>query len=71
MHIISFIRNYFKKNMQVPISTPQLYNFTKLIGKGGFAKVALATHKLTGIEVAIKTINKKRIRDENHKKRIM
>ena len=55
----------------MPISTPQLYNFIKIIGKGGFAKVALATHKLTGIEVAIKTINKKRIRDENHKKRIM
>lgn len=33
--------------------------------------MALATHKLTSLPVAIKTINKKRIRDENHKKRIM
>ena len=33
--------------------------------------MALATHKLTGLNVAIKTINKKRIRDEGHKKRIM
>ena len=65
------ISNYYKNNLEMPISTPQLYNFIKIIGKGGFAKVALATHKLTGIEVAIKTINKKRIRDENHKKRIM
>ena len=55
----------------MPISTPNLYYFKKLIGRGGFAKVALATHKLTSIDVAIKTINKKRIRDDSHKQRIM
>ena len=69
--IIQFLKSNYKSNKNIPMSTPQLYNFIKLIGKGGFAKVALATHKLTEIDVAIKTINKKRIRDEGHKKRIM
>lgn len=35
-----------------------LYDVEKTIGTGGFAKVKLATHLLTGEKVAIKIMNK-------------
>ncbi|KAJ3205049.1 Serine/threonine-protein kinase par-1 [Entophlyctis luteolus] len=34
------------------------YTFQKTVGEGNFAKVKLAKHKITGIEVAIKVIDK-------------
>ncbi|KAI8818707.1 kinase-like domain-containing protein, partial [Fimicolochytrium jonesii] len=34
------------------------YHFQKTVGEGNFAKVKLAKHKLTGVEVAIKIIDK-------------
>jgi len=47
------------------------YRFIKLIGKGSFGKVALAVHKLSGMEVAVKIFDKSMMtKDEHRKKRI-
>lgn len=46
------------------------YRFIKLIGKGSFGRVALAVHKLTGREVAIKIFDKSALRDEYRRKRV-
>ena len=37
------------------------YSFVKTIGEGSFGKVKLAKHKVTGHEVAMKTINRRRL----------
>jgi carbon catabolite-derepressing protein kinase len=37
------------------------YSFVKNIGEGSFGKVKLAKHKITGQEVAMKTINRRRL----------
>lgn len=44
----------------VPYEEPHVgkYRLLKTIGKGNFAKVKLARHVLTGVEVAIKIIDK-------------
>jgi serine/threonine protein kinase len=46
------------------------YRFIKLIGKGSFGRVALAVHKLTGREVAIKIFDKSFLKDEYRRKRV-
>jgi len=49
----------------------QNYRFIKLIGKGSFGKVALAVHKLSGLEVAVKVFDKTlMVKDEYRKKRV-
>ncbi len=37
-----------------------MYSFGQLVGKGNYAKVHIATHKVTGEKFAIKSINKKK-----------
>ncbi|KPI35756.1 Carbon catabolite-derepressing protein kinase [Cyphellophora attinorum] len=37
------------------------YSFVRTIGEGSFGKVKLARHKITGQEVAMKTINRRRL----------
>lgn len=44
------------------------YEFEKVIGKGNFAVVKLATHVITQVKVAIKIIDKTRLDAENRKK---
>ena len=39
------------------------YNFIKTIGEGTFGKVKLAIHKLTEEQVAIKILEKKKIKN--------
>jgi len=41
-----------------------------MIGKGAFGKVTLGIHKLTGKEVAIKTIDKEYMQDEFSKRKV-
>jgi serine/threonine protein kinase len=55
---------------QLPPTTLDFYQFERLIGKGAFGKVTLATHKLTGKQVAIKTIEKDAIKDEFSRKKV-
>jgi len=46
------------------------YKFVKLIGKGAFGKVTLGINKLTGKQVAIKTIDKNYMKDEFSRKKV-
>ena len=47
------------------------YKFIKLIGKGAFGTVTLGIHKLTGKQVAIKTVEKAVMKDEYQRKKVM
>jgi serine/threonine protein kinase len=47
------------------------YKFVKLIGKGAFGKVTLGIHKLTGKQVAIKTVDKSLMKDDYQKKKVL
>lgn len=46
------------KNPDVHLPAIGNYVFQKTVGEGNFAKVKLATHKITGAEVAVKVIDK-------------
>lgn len=46
------------------------YKIGKVIGKGAFGKVNLAIHRLTGKFVALKSINKTFMKDENSLKKV-
>jgi len=69
--IIKFISHFVQLNKQVPITTLDYYKFMKLIGKGAFGKVTLGIHKLTGKQVAIKTVDKSLMKDDYQKKKVM
>ncbi len=62
--LIKYISLYTSKNKQAPATTLDYYKFTKLIGKGAFGKVTLGIHKLTGKQVAIKTVDKALMKDD-------
>ena len=49
----------------------EYYKIGKVIGKGAFGKVNLAIHRLTGKFVALKSINKTFMKDENSLKKVM
>lgn len=46
------------------------YVLTKTIGKGTFGKVKLATHNLTGSKVAVKILEKEKIKDSSDTERV-
>ncbi len=48
----------------------KFYKYGRLLGKGAFGKVNLSLHVLTGRLVAIKSINKSKIKSERHKSKI-
>ena len=62
--LIKYIQIYTSKKMEAPQTTLDYYKFTKLIGKGAFGKVTLGIHKLTGKQVAIKTVDKNLMKDD-------
>lgn len=68
--IAEFNRNWFKESSESPKTTLDHYSFVKLIGKGAFGKVTLGIHKLTGKYVAIKTIDKKFMKDEFSRRKV-
>lgn len=45
----------------------QNYELFETLGSGGFAKVKLGVHKLTGEKVAVKIMNKKQLGDDLHR----
>ena len=61
---------WFHNNEEVPRTTLEYYTFVKLIGKGAFGRVTLGVHKLTGKYVAIKTIEKKYMKDEFSRRKV-
>jgi len=46
------------------------YKIGKILGKGAFGRVSLGIHKLTGKLVAVKSINKQVMTDENSKNKV-
>lgn len=68
--ISSYISSYFIKHLDDPPTTLDLYRIGKMIGKGAFGKVLLGVHKLTGMNVAIKTIEKAQLKNEHAKRKV-
>ena len=68
--ISSYIKNFYKKNKKYPTTKIKFYKYGRLLGKGAFGKVNLCLHTLTGRLVAIKSINKEKIKNERQKKKI-
>jgi serine/threonine protein kinase len=62
--IVESIKAHYKKKDSYPYPTSlKCYSITKLIGKGAFGKVALATHQLTDKPVALKIIEKGNLKE--------
>lgn len=55
-------------NPDLHLSNIGSYNIIKTLGEGNFAKVKLATHSLTGAEVAIKVIDKTQLDEKKLQK---
>lgn len=70
--LISYIKHFtFSPMPEIPQTSVDYYKFVKLIGKGAFGKVTLGIHKLTGKQVAIKTVDKSLMKDDYQKKKVL
>lgn len=74
--LIKYLKLYTSKHINsvptaIPVTTLDYYKFLKLIGKGAFGKVTLGIHKLTGKQVAIKTVDKALMKDEYQRKKVL
>jgi len=69
--LIRVIKEYFRLRNSCPSTTLDYYRLIKMIGKGAFGKVYLGVHLLTGKYVAIKSIEKQYMRDENSKRKVL
>ena len=65
-----YINEYFIRNDTYPKSQVSFYKYGRLIGRGAFGKVNLGLHILTGRIVAIKSFNKKKLKNERAKAKI-
>ena len=70
INLSNYIKTYYKIFKDYPLTKLSFYKFGRLIGKGAFGKVNLGLHILSGKIVAIKSFNKKKLKDENSKKKI-
>lgn len=68
--LIKHNKQHFKKTGKIPTTTLEYYSYVKVIGKGAFGIATLGIHKLTGKNVAIKTIKKSYIIDEYTRKKV-
>ena len=68
--LVKHNKQHFKKTGQIPTTTLEYYSYVKVIGKGAFGIATLGIHKLTGKNVAIKTIKKSYIIDEYTRKKV-
>ena len=64
------IKISFKRDEVPPSTTIQFYKIGRLLGRGAFGKVNLALQKLSRKLVAIKSINKKFLKDEHSMRKI-
>ncbi|CAI2364178.1 unnamed protein product [Moneuplotes crassus] len=69
--VVKIIRNHFKETGEPPETTKEFYRIGKCIGKGAFGKVNLAVQKVSQSLVAIKSINKQYLLDNNSKRKVM
>jgi len=68
--ILSYIKQYYQKYKKYPSTKMKFYKYGRLLGKGAFGKVNLCLHVLTGRLVAIKSINKTKLKNERYKQKI-
>ena len=68
-HLISIIKNSFVSGVPL-ITNINFYKLGKPLGKGAFGKVYLGIHKLSGLKVAIKTIEKSFMQDERTRRKV-
>ena len=66
LKLINYIKNYYKKNHEYPMTNLDFYKYGRLIGQGAFGKVNLGLNVLTGRVVAIKSFNKKSLDSPNN-----
>ena len=64
------MENTINEELKNPISSIDQYKLGEKLGEGTFGTVYLATHKLTKGKVAIKIIEKKKLRKEIDKVRL-
>ena len=69
--LISYITHYVQLRKEIPVTSLDYYKFMKLIGKGAFGKVTLGIHKLSGKQVAIKTVDKSLMKDDYQRKKVL
>ena len=67
--LIEAIKNCSIANLPMT-TTLDFYKLGKPLGKGAFGKVYLGIHKLSGLRVAIKTIEKSYMQDERTRKKV-
>jgi serine/threonine protein kinase len=61
--IIRDIAEQFKKTNTAPVTDISFYRVGKILGRGAFGKVNLAMHKLVRKLVALKSLNKTELND--------
>jgi serine/threonine protein kinase len=59
--------SHFRAHSELPKTTADYYTFGRVIGRGSFGKVYLCSQKLTGLNVAIKAIDRSYIKDERRR----
>ena len=68
--IANYIQNYYETEHNYPTSKLEFYKFGRIIGKGAFGKVNLALHICSGQLVAIKSFDKKNLKNPKARKKI-
>lgn len=69
--IMRVIKDAFKDKKQPPVTNIDFYRVGKMLGRGAFGKVNLAMHKLVRKLVALKSLNKEALTDQDQKKRLL
>lgn len=68
--IVEVFSLHFNTSEEPPATRLEYYRLVKLLGKGAFGKVILGVHKLTGVQVAIKAMEKARLDTEYAKRKV-
>jgi len=71
MKLKRLIKKSFANTGKAPDSTSDFYRIGKVLGRGAFGKVSLTVHRLTQEMVAIKSIDKEFLTDENSRIKVM
>jgi 5'-AMP-activated protein kinase catalytic alpha subunit len=66
-----FIATHYAATGTPPSTLLAMYDIGKCLGKGSFGKVYSAIHKLSGLRVAIKTLDKDHIKEDSIRRKIL